>query len=80
MLRATVAKVGITVGRRHTGADVAILAKLHALHVTARERNPARWSRSARDWSPVGAVTLNPEQDAVVSRASNDAVGQPLAP
>lgn len=29
-----------------------------------------RWSGNTRDWSPIGAVTLNPERDAVVNRAA----------
>ena len=38
--------------------------------IRAREANPARWSGSTRDWSPLGAVTLNPERDAVVTANS----------
>ena len=45
----------------------------------ARERNPARWSGSTRDWSPIGPVTLNPERDSVVSAHSKAELGQPLA-
>ncbi len=37
-----------------------------AVYQQAKERNPARWSRDARDWSPVEAVALNPEWDAVI--------------
>ncbi len=49
------------------GADHAILAQRHALYCQARERNPRRWSGKTRDWTPIGAVTLNPERDAVVN-------------
>ena len=33
----------------------------------ARERNPARWSGDMRNWTPIGAVTLNPERDSIIS-------------
>jgi putative transposase len=59
--------------------DTAILAARHALYVQARERNPARWSRDTRNWSPVGAVTLNPERDAVVSAAADGPHTQQMA-
>jgi putative transposase len=53
--------------QRHTGADREILEARHALYLEARQRHPARWSRNTRNWSPIGAVTLNPERDAVVN-------------
>ena len=40
---------------------------LYALYTSARERHPARWSGNTRNWSPIGAVTLNPERDSVVA-------------
>ena len=52
--------------QRHTGDDRPILAKRHALYSRARERHPRRWSGNTRNWTPIGAVTLNPERDAVV--------------
>ena len=59
--------------QRHAGDDVALLAARHALYLAARERHPARWSRSTRNWSHIGAVTLNPERDAVVNMAQPSA-------
>ena len=59
--------------QRHAGEDVALLAARHALYLAARERHPARWSRSTRNWSHIGAVTLNPERDAVVNMAQPSA-------
>jgi putative transposase len=53
--------------QRHTGADREILEARHVLYLEARQRHPARWSRNTRNWSPIGAVTLNPERDAVVN-------------
>jgi len=35
----------------------------------ARQKNPARWSGQTRNWTPVAAVTLNPERDSVVKAA-----------
>ena len=53
---------------RHEGKDQAILAAHHALYTKARELNPARWSGNTRNWSAVGAVTLNPERDCIVKQ------------
>lgn len=51
---------------RYAGDDLDILAALHSLYRKARELNPARWSGSTRNWSPVGAATLNPERDSII--------------
>ena len=56
----------VTPAQRHAQEDQAILAARHQTYLQAREQTPARWSRHTRDWTPVGAVTLNPERDAVV--------------
>jgi hypothetical protein len=69
----------VSPAQRHSGEDRTILAARHALYLAARERNPARWSRHTRDWSPVGAVTLNPERDAVVTMPDRAADKQLLA-
>ena len=55
--------------QRHDGDDQAILVARHDLYTQAKQRNPARWSGNTRDWSYIGAVTLNPERDAVVAAA-----------
>jgi transposase InsO family protein len=52
----------VSPAQRHAGEDHAILAARQALYVQARERNPARWSRDIRDWTPIGSVALNPER------------------
>ena len=57
----------------------AILAARHALYTKARELHPARWSGGTRNWSPVGAVTLNPERDSVVMATSAPSDRQRLA-
>jgi putative transposase len=56
----------VTPAQRHTGQDGPMLAARHALYQQAREGHPRRWSGRTRNWTPVGAVTLNPERDSVV--------------
>jgi len=46
------------------------------LHATF---NPARWSGKTRNWTPVGAVTLNPERDCIVNAHSERKLIQPSA-
>lgn len=69
----------VSPAQRHAGEDHAILAARHEVYQKARELHPARWSREIRNWSPIGAVTLNPEKDSVIKLhlAPNDI--QPLA-
>jgi hypothetical protein len=69
----------VTPAQRHAGDDRSLLAARHALYATARECNPARWSGNTRNWTPVGAVTLNPERDSVVATMALNADKQPLA-
>jgi putative transposase len=69
----------VSPAQRHAGEDQAILAARHALYLQARERNPARWSGVTRDWSPIGAVTLNPERDCIVKAHSAAIADEPLA-
>jgi len=52
----------VTPAQRHAGADRDILDARDAVYLQARERNPRRWSRHTRDWSPMEVVTLNPER------------------
>lgn len=46
--------------QRHTGDDHPILAERRALYQAARQRHPRRWTTTTRNWTPIGAVTLNP--------------------
>jgi hypothetical protein len=62
-----------------------VLAARHAVYQDARDRNPRRWSRQTRNWTPVGVVTLNPERDAVVRAAASQiqlsgSIGEPAFP
>jgi putative transposase len=51
----------VTPDQRHSGADVAILARRRELYERARRRMPERWSGKIRNWVPVATVVLNPE-------------------
>ena len=56
----------VTPSQRHAGRDRGLLAGRHELYQRARQSNPRRWSGQTRDWTPVAAVTLNPERDSVI--------------
>lgn len=51
----------VTPDERHFGREHDVLAARHHLYARARAATPERWSREVRNWSPVGAVLLNPE-------------------
>jgi putative transposase len=51
----------VTPDERHYGHERDVLAARSDLYSRARAANPERWTRSARDWSPVGLIVLNPE-------------------
>lgn len=69
----------VSPAQRHAGEDQAILAARHAVYTSARELNPARWSGNTRNWTPVGAVTLNPERDCIVNAQTENNAIQPSA-
>ncbi len=69
----------VSPAQRHAGQDAEILAARHALYIDARRRNPRRWSGATRNWSPIGAVTLNPERDSIVGARPSSADTQPVA-
>lgn len=52
----------VTPAQRHSGHDVAILAARAVVYERARRRRPERWTRTTRDWTPIGPVYLNPQQ------------------
>lgn len=52
----------VTPAQRHLGQDSAILTQRAAVYEKAKAKNPLRWSKNVRVWSPVGAVTLNPDK------------------
>jgi transposase InsO family protein len=51
----------VTPSQRHSGHDIAILAHRVEVYREAQRRNPQRWSRGTRNWSPITTVRLNPE-------------------
>jgi putative transposase len=51
----------VTPNQRHEGRDGEILAKRKAVYRAAKKRTPRRWTGDIRNWSAVGAVTLNPD-------------------
>ncbi|XAG09953.1 hypothetical protein NM432_18635 (plasmid) [Vibrio metschnikovii] len=53
-----------TPSERHSGKDREILAHRAEVLLSAKNKNPGRWSRDIRNCEPVGEVHLNPEKDA----------------
>ena len=53
----------VTPDERHDGREKAILAKRVRVYERARRKNPNRWSRGTRNWTPAPAVFLNPKRD-----------------
>ena len=69
----------VSPAQRHAGEDAEILAARHEVYLQARERNPRRWSGATRNWTPIGAVTLNPERDCIVETHLRSADIAPMA-
>ena len=65
--------------QRHCGEDHAIRVVRHAVHTTAKENHPARWSETTRNWQPIGTVTQNPERNAIVLEHASENHIQQLA-
>ena len=56
----------MTPHQRHTGRDVAILARRKERIEAAKAANPSRWGkRAVRNCEPVGPTTLHPEKESV---------------
>ena len=51
----------VTPDERHYGLERDILARRHQLYQRARTSWPQRWTRSTRNWTPVGSVVLHPQ-------------------
>ena len=60
----------MTPNERHSGQEQIILAHRQQVYERARRRNPKRWSRATRNWSPVGEVVLNPERNESLEEAA----------
>ena len=50
----------VTPDSRHVHRDAAILAARHRVYRAAYARTPSRWTGNTRNWTPIGAVALNP--------------------
>ncbi len=50
----------VTPDSRHAQRDPVILAARHRVYRAAYARTPTRWTGNTRNWTPIGAVTLNP--------------------
>jgi hypothetical protein len=55
----------VTPSQRHRGEDRKLLHHRERIYRKAQQKNPERWSRKTRDWTPIGKVTLNPQQETV---------------
>ena len=52
----------VTPDDRHFGREQEVLARRRVTYEQACQLHPERWSGAIRNWSPVGAVYLNPEE------------------
>jgi len=52
----------VTPNQRHDGQDVALLENRRKVYEAARNANPSRWSRHARQWHRPDLVMLNPDR------------------
>ena len=60
----------VTPDERHSGRDVEILAKRHALYLATRAKHPERWTGTTRDWTPVETVALNPDTEGATEKVA----------
>ena len=51
----------VTPAERHKGDEQKISAKRQAIYTDAKRHHPERWSGAIRNWTPKGAVWLNPD-------------------
>jgi putative transposase len=59
----------VTPNDRHIGRDRVLLAGRHMVYQRACKRHPQRWTGQTRNWTPVGAVILNPQRQVPISSA-----------
>jgi putative transposase len=53
----------VTPAQRHAGLDKVLLEERALVYEQARQANPQRWSKQARQWARVDVVHLNPETE-----------------
>ena len=51
----------VTPTQRHAGLDRILLEQRATVYELARQKNPQRWSKQARQWAHVNIVHLNPD-------------------
>ncbi len=51
----------VTPNERHEGRDIDILKQREEVYANAKRKKPERWAQSARNWSFIESVELNPE-------------------
>jgi hypothetical protein len=62
----------VSPNQRHAGKDHELLAARHNLYLAAQAANPRSWTRNTRNWTTIGAVTLNPEKpEPIKTKPSN---------
>ena len=62
----------VSPNQRHAGKDHEALAARHAVYLAARNANPRGWSGNTANWTPIEAVTLNPEKlEPIKTKSSN---------
>jgi len=69
----------VSPNQRHAGQDHEFLAARHHPYLTAQAANPRRWTRNTRNWTPVSAVTLNPEIPELIKPESSNQDNQAIA-
>lgn len=55
----------VTPHQRHTGKDEQVLENRTEVYEKAKQKNPSRWSGNTRNWSRIGPVWLNPDDEKV---------------
>jgi putative transposase len=60
----------VTPAQRHALQDPQVLQRRAMLWERSRKKNPARWSRGVRNWTPVETVVLNPEPQTAASEVA----------
>ena len=57
----------VTPSQRHREEDRTLLHHREGIYRSAQQKNPERWSRQTRDWTPIERVTLNPQRESTGS-------------
>ena len=58
---------GLLVIASDRGGTIRESLAMGRVYQEARQRTPRRWTRSTRNWNPVGPVALNPDREAVLA-------------